>query len=257
MSTITLFSVFAFLAMGITSQAIRAEEIGGQTRVEIPVEALLTPHTGFEEKNNIQVVLYGGLPNSCYTLAEYTTEKLDEHTISVHQYALRDNTGMCADEESMPIHMKMVIPFMQEVSVGRLPAGDYHFVFNKVGGGSSMRAMNVSRNISPTVDSLPYAAVSAVQAPDVVMSLQHLVVKVSGVLNSTCTSLDPNIKIMREDDVLILLPTIEVRHDVLCAQVMVPFEKKVDLGPVPPGIHLIHTRSMSGKAVNKVVNVMK
>ena len=153
--------------------------------------------------------------------------------------------------------MKMLVPFMQEVSVGHLPAGDYRFEFNLTGSQSGRRALNVARNASPTVDTLPYAAVSGVQARDVVMSLEHLWVTVSGVLNSTCTSLDEKVRVMREKDVLVVLPTVKVRHGVLCAQIMVPFQKRIDLGVLDPGIHLIHTRSMNGKAVNKVVNVVK
>ena len=215
------------------------------------------PSTGFEEKNTIQVVLYGGLPNTCYTLGEATTENLDDHTIRVRQFAIHETSGMCADESSMPEHMKMIVPFMQEVSIGHLLAGDYRFEFTKAGSGGAFRAMTVSKNVTPTVDTLPYAAVSGVQAKDVISSLDHVMVTLSGVLNSTCTTLDQNVKIMREDDVLVLLPTIKVQHGVLCAQIMVPFQKRLDLGALPPGIHLIHTRSMNGKAVNKVINVMK
>jgi hypothetical protein len=212
---------------------------------------------GFEEKNDVQIVLYGNMPNSCYSLAEYTLDKLDDHTIQVHQYALHEESGMCADEQSMPMHMKMLIPFVQEISVGRLAAGTYQFVFTKVGAGRFARKMSVSKNITPGIDSLPYAAVSAVQAQDVISSMNNLKVTLSGVLNSTCTTLDKDVKVMREDDVLVLLPTVKVRHNVPCAQTLVPFERQLDLGTLPPGIHLIHTRSMNGKAVNKVINVMK
>lgn len=232
-------------------------EPSGQLRVEIPVEALLTPAVGFEEKNNIQVVLYGGLPNTCYTLGDTTTEKVDDHTIRVRQFAVKDTAGMCANESSMPIHMQMVVPFMQEVSLGQLGAGDYQFVFNKRGAGNTLRNMNVARNITPETDTLPYAAVSNVQSRDVINGLEHVIVNISGVLNSTCTVLNKKIKVMREDDVLVLLPTVRVRPGVICAQIMVPFEKQIDLGVVPPGIHLIHTRSMNGRAVNKVISVMR
>ena len=250
-------TALTFATAGLSAQGVFASETETQTRVEIPVQALLAPETGFEEKNSIQVVLYGDLPNTCYTLAEATTETLDEHTIRVRQYAIRETGGMCADESSMPEHMKMIVPFMQEVMVGHLLAGDYRFEFTKAGSGGTFRAMTVSKNVTPTVDTLPYAAVSGVQAKDVISSLDHVMVTLSGVLNSTCTTLDQNVKIMREDDVLVLLPTIKVQHGVLCAQIILPFQKRLDLGALPPGIHLIHTRSMNGKAVNKVINVMK
>lgn len=247
----------ALLAANATPHALRANESDSPTRVEIPVEALLAPYFGFEEKNNIQVVLYGLLPNNCYTLDDTTTEKLDEHTFRIRQFALHDQSGLCADESTLPIHMKMTVPFTQEVSIGHLGAGTYRFEYTKAGAGDAFRSLSVASNVTPTTDTLPYAAVSAVQARDMVDSLNHLVVTLTGLLNSTCTTLDPNVKIMREGDVLVLLPTIQVRHDVLCAQIMVPFQKRVDLGQIPPGIHLVQARSMNGKAVNKIVNVMK
>jgi hypothetical protein len=225
--------------------------------IEVPVEALLTPSLGFEEKNTIQVVLYGVLPNTCYTLADTTTEKVADHVIRVRQFALHDTSGVCADESSLPIHMKMIVPFTQEVSVGLLPAGDYRFVYNKRGDAGSFRAMHVSKNVTPTTDTLPYAAVSEIQARDIVSSRDHLVVTIGGVLNSTCTSLDREIRLLPEDDVMVILPTIKVREGVICTQMLVPFQRRIDLGPLPPGVRLIHVRSMNGKAVNKVVNVVR
>lgn len=252
-----LMATLAFTVTGLSARTVQANEVGTQTRVEIPVEALLTPATGFEEKNNIQVVLYGVLPNTCYTLDDATVERLANRTFHVRQFALHETSGMCADEDSMPAHMRMMVPFTQEVSIGRLFAGDYRFESTESNGGEAFRVITVSKNITPTVDTLPYAAVSEVQAPDVISSLQHVVVTLSGVLNSTCTTLDKDVRIMRENDVIVLLQTVDVQHGALCAQIMIPFQKQIDLGAFPPGIHLIHTRSMNGKSVNKVIVVMK
>jgi len=233
-----------------------ASDQDGQVRVEVSLEVLLTPATGFEEKNNIEVVLYGYLLNGCYTLADSSFEKLDDHTFRVHQFALRDTTGVCADEASMPEHMKMFVPFTQEVSFGRLSAGNYQFYYEKTGGGNRFRTMSVSKNISPSVDTLPYAAVSAISAKDVISSSDHVIVKLTGVLNSSCTSLNSAVPLMRENDVIVLLPQITVDPNVLCTQVLTPFEKVVDLGLLTPGIYLLHTRSMNGRAVNQVINVV-
>jgi hypothetical protein len=228
------------------------------SRVELPVEALLIPATGFEEKNTIQAVLYGMLPNSCYTLSEYQTEKsADGHTLTVRQYAIRDNTGICSEEMTLPTYLNMRVPFTTEVSVGHLEAGAYRFAYNKAGSGRQVRDMVVSRNASPQVDSLPYAAVSTVQSTDVINGHDHLKVTISGVLNSSCTTLDETVRVLPEDDVTVLLPTIKVKRDVLCVQMLIPFKKSLDLGSVTPGIHLIHVRSMNGKSVNHVVNVAR
>jgi hypothetical protein len=254
MKKVTAALVLAAILQGAHPAA--ADE-GGPTRVEIPVEALLAPITGFEEKNVIQVVLYGYLPNSCYTLSDSTVERVSDSTFEVRQFALHDTGGMCADEASMPAHARMIVPFTQEVSIGHLAAGTYRFEWSKSGDGHPVRTLVVSHNVSPTTDTLPYAAVSAAKAQDVISSLQPVVVTLSGVLNSTCTHLNKQVRVIHEDDVLVLLPTVRVDTGVMCGQVMIPFETRIDLGPLPPGIRLIHVRSMNGRAVNKVINVMK
>lgn len=242
---------------GNASRAL-ADGVTDTARVEIPVKALLTPAVGYEEKNNIEVVLYGQLPNSCYTVSENLVEKqISGNSIWVRQYAIRDFTGICADESTLPEHMKLPVPFTTEVSVGHLAAGPYRFNYNKLGEGTTSREMNVSKNVTPTGDTLPYAAVSATHSPDVVNGKDRVKVKVSGVLNSSCTRLDSHVRVVKEDDVFVLLPTVKVERGVLCMQMLIPFEKEVDLGTTQPGIHLIHTRSMNGKSVNKVIQVAK
>ena len=257
-----LFSSISFCLMSslgvVTTQAAEGSNFGTGNRVEIPLLALLAPSVGFEEKNNVQVVLYGSLPNSCYSLAEPKVQKISANTFRVRQFAIHETSGICSDEATLPAHSQMMIPFMQEVAIGRLAIGNYQFVYDKLSSGDQVRLLNVAQNVTPTVDSLPYAAVSSVNSPDAINGIDHIVATISGVLNSSCTSIDDNVRVMREDDVFVLLPTIKVDPTVRCVQMLIPFEKKVDLGPAKhPGIYLLHTRSMNGKAVNKVVNVMK
>ena len=228
----------------------------GTTRVEIPVQTLLTPEKGFEEKNNIQAVLYGYLPNQCYTLSNYEVRTQPSGDILVRQFAIHDTTGVCANEQSMPAHMQMIVPFTTEVSIGHLFAG-IHTLDYDTSSGMKTRPVDISTNVSPNVDTLPYAAVTAAIAPDMMNGADPVKVTVTGFLNSTCTSLDPVVQVMRENDVFVLLPTIKVKVDEFCAQVMIPFEKEVNLGKTFPGIHLIHVRSMNGRSVNKVVVVAK
>jgi len=224
--------------------------------VEIPVETLLAPSHGFEEKNNIQVVLYGVLPNACYTLGGNKTDMdLVKKTVLVHQYATRDRSGICAEDSSLPLHMSMVIPFTAEVSVGHLGVGDFSFQFEKPRGEKGIRALNVAPNVTLTVDSLPYAVVSGMSVPDIVNGIDEVRVNVEGVLTSTCTDLDDEVKVLKESDVFVLLPTVRVKHNVLCTQALVPFRKEVNLGRAMPGRYLIHTRSMNGKSVNRLVEV--
>ncbi len=240
------------------SNSAKANQEGESVEVEIPVKALLMPYTGYEEKNSIQAVVFGALPNSCYTLGHYQTEQNElSHTIKVRQFAIKQTSGVCAEETTMGEHLKMLVPFTNEVYVGNLPAGDYQFVFNQAGGKQAFRMLNVAPNKAWTVDTLPYALVSNVSAPDVLNGKDELQVVVSGVLNSSCTQLNEKIQIESQEDVSVLMPTVSIKPGVVCAQALIPFERRVNLGKATPGIHLIQSRSMNGRAVNKVVQVSR
>ena len=255
--------VFA-IAVGLTmfagisqANAQESQGPGDLNAVEIPVETLLAPSIGFEEKNDIQVVLHGALPNACYSLAGNSVERLGDGKIRVRQLAVRQNTGVCAEGASLPVHMTMLVPFTSEVSVGHLNAGDYEFEYLRDNGKEGFRKLNVAHNVTPGVDSLPYAAVSNETVPDVVRTGDDLLVTLTGVLNSSCTRLDPNVRVMDEKDVKILLPTVTVQKNVLCTQALIPFSKTVNLGKLAAGEYLIQTRSMHGRAVNRIVDVVK
>ncbi len=230
----------------------------GAEIVEIPVEAAFAPAQGFDDNDNIQIVLHGWLPNACYTVGDYKIETdSTAKTMKIHQFAMRKTDAMCAEETSMPEHLKMAIPFTTEISLGQLSAGDYKFGYQEPSGDFGFRDINVGVSPVPSIDAMPYAAVTNAVIPDVVSALDDLVVTVSGVLNSSCTELDDKVEFRKLKDVFIVLPVIKVKPGVLCAQVIRPFEKTLNLGKTAPGHYLIHVRSMAGKAVNRVIEVWR
>lgn len=245
----TLLGCVSLLALSSAAQA---------ERISIPVEALLAPTVGYEAKNDIQVVLYGVLPNACYTLDGASAQKDPiTNSVSVKQFAFRDRTGVCAEDATLPPHMSAVQPFTNVVSVGRLAVGDFTFIFDVMSGGQAERVLHIASDVTPTVDSLPYASVSNTTLPDVINGKDDLNVTVQGVLTSTCSELNEEVKVMKEADVFVLLPTIKQKFGVFCAQVLIPFEKKINLGKAAPGLYLVHTRSMNGRSLNRVVQVAK
>ena len=147
------------------------------------------------------------------------------------------------------------MPFTQEALLGQMRQGDYAIQYMLAGGELRKRSLNVSRAPVSTIDSLPYAAVSGAFISDVVPSGEDLVVRLQGVLNSTCTELRGGLKVERIDDVLVVLPVLTVRGDLECAQALIPFEKEVVLGRLEAGQYLVHVSSMNGAALNRVVQV--
>lgn len=258
MRKLTALMLGVAVVLGLGQNTVKASSPNETLKVEIPVKALLTPLHGFEEKNNVQVVLYGALPNACYSLGEAKVEADHEkRVITIRQYAIKQTDGVCAQEPTMADFMKMRVPFTSEVTIGHLAAGDYHLLFNQQGNSQGIRSLSVSPNVTPLGDTLPYAMVSSAVISDVVNGADDVVVTLTGVLNSTCTQLDQNVRVLNEGDVFVVMPTIRVEKGVMCAQALIPFEKQVNLGKTVPGLHLIHTRSMNGKSVNKVIHVAR
>ncbi len=241
-----------------SSNRVAAKQTTGREtiEVEVPLKTLLIPSLGFEERNNVVAVLHGTFPNACYTLGRHRIDidKID-HSIRVSQFANLQTGGVCAEENTMPPQLKMTVPFTNEVFAGSLPAGDYQFIFQEEGNVLGNRPFNVAPNQVPAGDTFPYAAILNMSAPDVVSTNDEIQVTLSGVLNSTCTKLAPEVRVIHENDVFVVLATVIVKKGVVCTEVLTPFEITVKLGKTLPGIYLIHARSMNGKAVNRVVRI--
>jgi hypothetical protein len=245
MSKSSRFLTLFFLLLAVSA---RAEVI------EVPVEAALTPPKGFDDNDNVQIVLHGMLPNTCYEVGEHVVDKAGG-VMKIRQFAKRSSNAFCNQGGFIPEFMLAQVPFTNELSLGQLPAGEYQFEFNRDGAGATRRGLSVARSPVSTTDSLPYAAVTNAVVEDLLPAGQDLAVRLHGVLSSTCAQLDPSPRVERMGDVTVVLPTIRARQGVLCAQLVRPFILDVALGKREPGHHLIHVRSMSGRSVNRVVEV--
>src|SRR4051812_49114812 len=97
MSSMTLVLIFGmFLSRTQALSGILDDR--GLERIEVPVEVALSPVKGFDDNDNIQVVLYGKLPNACYGLDEYQVEKVsgEENFYRIRQFAIKRTDGICA-----------------------------------------------------------------------------------------------------------------------------------------------------------------
>jgi hypothetical protein len=73
LSTIAL----AFVAVFIAGSA-KTDPPAQPYRVELPLEAALAPISGYDDNDNIQVILHGALPNACYYVTESPISTLPE-----------------------------------------------------------------------------------------------------------------------------------------------------------------------------------
>ncbi|MEO5969768.1 MAG: hypothetical protein ABIQ95_07545 [Bdellovibrionia bacterium] len=249
-----------FCMMAILGGNTQAENTYRGSLVEIPIDGFISPSQGFEDKNIVEGVVYGYLPNSCYTLnkSEITFSPDNPKKMIFKQFAFKKADGVCAennsDGEGLAEHLKMRIPFSSEVFIGLLPIGSYKIEYQR-DGGQGLRTLEVTKGTTAG-DNFPYANVLNAMVTEVAYSNEEVNVSLSGVFNSTCTTLD-RVEQKKMNDVIVLFPILKATPGKVCLQVLVPFQTSVNLGKISLGTHLIHIRSMNGKAVNRLVQVIQ
>src|SRR5690242_13636219 len=91
---VSLYSIFGFA------------QLSQLHLTEIKLDTVLTPLEGYDDNDNIQLVLHGEMPNGCFRIGP-TQAKVVQKTILVTQYAVENVEGVCADKANMPFHMQI------------------------------------------------------------------------------------------------------------------------------------------------------
>ncbi len=226
--------------------------------VQIPLDALLAPQEGYDDNDNVEVVIHGNLPNPCYSVGEtYAQVDSKKRTIRFKQYANRRTDGICASEETLPPHMQIIVPFNKQHSLGTLPAAKYTMIYQTEEGDEGKRLLNVDHTTIATVDSFSYAIVTGVQTADFFGPNEAVEFTVKGMFNSTCVKFDEEkTKVVKENDVFVVLPITYADENIACAEMLVPFKRTFVVGKAGLGHHLIHVRSLAGQSANHVIEVL-
>jgi len=193
---------------------------------------------GFDDNDEVVVVVDGWLPDGCYRLVK-------PETIIDHETQTISVTPM-ARWWDIPC-IEMLIPYNFEVRVGVLPYGEYKVKINK--------ALDITENLDilEATNSGPdehlYAPVedaAVVKAED-----GKQMGKISGRFTNSCMTLK-NVDFTSNGKTVVVLPMAELKDaDTECALGIFPFEKKFALPTdLSTGRHLMHVRSLNGYDLN-------
>jgi hypothetical protein len=237
LKTLLLSTFAAPLAVGT---AARADDPVAHPLVPVSVSSVYAPG-GFDENDESQVVVDGYLPSTCYRLS-HNVAKLDPATgeFKVTQFA-RKFTGLCIPAK---------VPFFSEVNLGVLPAATY-----KIGvRGADAESLAVKEALSGGPDDYLYAPIdwAAVKLDG---ATRRYVATIAGRLTSSCMRWD-DVKVLDQGKVIVLLPILKTSDGTGCTSVETPFERTVVLPEtMAEARHLLHVRSLNGKAVNTMFTV--
>jgi len=209
---------------------------------EIPSDHIYSPK-GFDDNDNVEVVVTGYLPNLCYRSpraeVHFAGPKIIEISLESLYQAPSERDIQCA---------QMLVPFVLPVSLGLLDSGDYTVIVGKGTFYEQQSKMKVEHSTSDAIDDFIYAGVEYVE----VKSAGQRVVELKGHNPSYCFELDHIEYISNNKDTYSILPIMK-KISSNCPRKLTAFAYE---WTVPEEINrdkvLLHVRSMDGRSINRL-----
>jgi hypothetical protein len=234
---------FLALALFVSSSVF------AQTQPQIvlaPLDHLYIP-TGFDSNDSVEIVVTGRFPNACYSRNQIEV-KVNQDIIDIKITAIAPDMRQVASG----VCPKMLVPFKEVVTIGNLQGGEYEIKVNSVAKFALADKLTVAEATSSAVDDNIYSAVEWVERVNETNYILH------GWRYSDCLDLDQVKVVSNNKDTLSILPVMKKVSD-FCPMKMMPtsYPVKVDFSSLKEPQPLLHVRTMDGKSVNTVVNLVE
>ncbi|MBP6218096.1 MAG: hypothetical protein KA436_05885 [Oligoflexales bacterium] len=204
---------------------------------------------GFDDNDNIEFVLAGFLPDTCYRAGQ-ARYSLDEarKVISIEATAF-DYT------HSDRVCLQVLTPFMFKVGVGLLEIGDYAVTL-KSSDGSSQRVetLHVAKSTSRAPDDFLYAPVVNASAKQ--LGSEKIKIDLEGTYPSMfrgCMVMKEVKTITDQSGIVVVQPIAEVVDDNRCLDQQKDFKVSTETAFKIEGSTLLHVRVSNGLSVNRVL----
>ena len=195
---------------------------------------------GFDSNDNVQIVMEGVFPDTCYKPGPAYARVNDEtRTIHVRATAYLYD-GLC---------LRMIVPYHQVLDIGILRQGNYKIVqLDKPLGEVRVRGATVAE-----ADDYLYAPVSQAYLQN---NGTSKVVTIEGIFRNSCLALK-EVKVDVQKQAIVILPISDLKEPEgqPCVKGKYPFSASVAVGDLKPGKYLLHVRSLNARAINTLVEV--
>lgn len=236
--------VFSGLVVGSLSFA------SNERLVPSPTEKLFVP-LGFDDNDNVEVVVHGHFLNSCYKTGPSIVETdVQNKIIRVLPQSYEYQNALCA---------QVLVPFMQEIKIGTLAHGEYKVI---VGNRSDVepKTLSVKPRTTESPDDYLYAPVDDARLNTNDQKGQSLTVSGRYPMTLVGCAMVTDVKsIQTPGEVLLVLPVMELLTDEneCAARKWTPkfsITKKLDSN-LKAGDYLMHVRVLNGNSFNKIETV--
>lgn len=225
----------------LLSSAIHAVE---PRVITAPVDHLFVPQ-GFDNNDNVEVVVTGKFPNPCF-IRNKVEVKVDKEKVFINVTALEKDDKKHENCSPMPV------TFSESVTIGSLQGGDYELIVNQGTKFEQIKKMNIAVSSSNSVDDHIYASVDYVDLGFTggADGSAFIIAKSP----SDCVTFDHVEYVSNGTDTLSVLPIMK-RVSPTCTErtqsLQIPI--KFDLSDFDHSKLLLFVRSIEGKSVNTFV----
>jgi hypothetical protein len=210
-----------------------------------PVEHLFVPK-GFDNNDNIEVVVTGKFPNPCYIRNKVEVEVMGEK-VFIRVTALKKDDGKAELCE------KMSVPFKEAVTLGNFQGGNYEVIVNENTRFEQKDNLEVAVSTSRSVDEHLYPIVDYIDL-GFTGGMSGSVMLVART-PSDCVAFDKVEIISNGKDSLSILPIMK-KVSSQCnenkRQITIPV--KFDASKIRNKDILLFVRSIEGKSVNSIIS---
>ena len=210
--------------------------------VSSPVEHLFVP-AGFDNNDNVEVVVTGNFPTPCYSRNKVDVAVIGDN-ISISISALvRKNEK----ENACP---QMLVPYKEVVTIGNLQGGNYKITVNPKDEHQLKDDLFITEASSNAIDDNIYALIDSISEEGFTGELV-----LNGYRFSDCMELDRVEYFNNNKDTISILPIMKQVSD-FCPMKMTPYQVKINpsFSSMKNDKVLLHARTLDGKSVNSVVN---
>ena len=234
-------SLLFFATLGFTA-LIHASE---PQVIVSPVDHLFVPR-GFDNNDNLEVVVTGKFPNPCYIKNKVEVEVLGNKV-------LINVTALKRDNNRAAICEPMTVPFKEDITVGNLQGGNYEVIVNEKTEYEQREKLFVSTSTSNSVDDHLYPIVEYVELGFTggMNGSAFLVAKSP----SDCVVFDRVEYTTNNKDTISILPIMKkVSQHCNENKKRITIPIKFNLRSLANKDVLLFVRSIEGKSVNSIIN---
>lgn len=213
--------------------------------IDAPVDHVFVP-AGFDNNDNVEIVVTGHFPNPCYNRSGVKVKVIDDTIkVTISASVKEDKANLCA---------AMIVPFKEDIVVGNLQGGDYKIVVNEGTAFELKDKITIVEATSQNQDDHIYAMVNYIELGFTGGGFGDA--RLVGWNPSDCLELDRVEYRSNGKDTVSIMPIMKKVRE-FCPMKLTPLEIPVRFDPseFSHSKVLLMSRTIDGRSVNSLVNL--